>query len=296
MAASIAALSSVTIGVHDLEQAVAFYTGPWALTEVAREPGTVYLRAAGTEPYVLCLKSAAERLIEARFRCHSRAAMLDLHAALAKAQVSDLTDPAALQTPGGGVGFAFTDDEGRRFVVCADLAMIATQAAANDRPVKISHLVLNSNDVDRSCAFFAEMLGFRLSDSTRMMSFMRCNTDHHSVAFARTGNVSLNHIAFEMPSWDGLMRGAGRMKESGHRMEWGLGRHGPGANVFAYYLDPEGMAVEYTAEVQQIVDEAAHHVGTPDEWVRPANRMDQWGYSDPPSQAMQNAMHGDSPH
>jgi catechol 2,3-dioxygenase len=36
-----------------------------------------------------------------------------------------------------------------------------------------------------------------------------------------------------MPDLDSVMRGAGRMRESGYPIEWGVGRHGAGNNVFA---------------------------------------------------------------
>ena len=51
------------------------------------------------------------------------------------------------------------------------------------------------------------------------------------------------------------MRGAGRMKQQGFNVEWGVGRHGPGDNIFSYFIEPNGFVTEYTAEVEQI-DEA----------------------------------------
>ena len=64
-------------------------------------------------------------------------------------------------------------------------------------------------------------------------------------------------MAYEVDNMDGLMRGAGRMKNHGFKVEWGVGRHGPGDNVFAYFVEPNGFVVEYTTEVQQ-VDEATY--------------------------------------
>ena len=37
-------------------------------------------------------------------------------------------------------------------------------------------------------------------------------------------------------------------------IEWGPGRHGPGDNAFNYFIDPFGVVIEYTAEVEQIDD------------------------------------------
>ena len=40
-----------------------------------------------------------------------------------------------------------------------------------------------------------------------------------------------------------------------YAIEWGPGRHGPGNNAFNYFIDPFGVVIEYTAEVEQIDDE-----------------------------------------
>ena len=77
------------------------------------------------------------------------------------------------------------------------------------------------------------------------MEFLRCSADHHSIAIFRNNGPSLNHVAYELPNIDGLMRGAGRLKQSGFDIEWGIGRHGPGSNVFSYFIEPNGFVAEY---------------------------------------------------
>ena len=57
-----------------------------------------------------------------------------------------------------------------------------------------------------------------------------------------------------MPDLEAVMRGSGRMIDTGFPIAWGVGRHGPGDNVFAYFIDPVGIVIEYTAEVLQVDD------------------------------------------
>ena len=199
--------------------------------------------------------------------------------------------PHELSGPGGGYGFSFRDPEDRLIEVVAAREEHPGSLAEKNVPSKLSHVVLNSVDSSAAAAFMRERLGMRLSDQTGMLHFLRCNQDHHSLAFAKTGNTSLNHMAFEMPSWNALMYGMGRVKNAGYKVHWGLGRHGPGDNVFVYFLDPDGYAVEYTAEVQQI-DEATHRAKLPPEWQRPVN-LDSWGVSDMPSDELERSMHGE---
>ena len=86
---------------------------------------------------------------------------------------------------------------------------------------------------------------------------------------------------------DSVMRGAGRMRDNGRGIEWGPGRHGPGQNVFCYFLGPKNMPIEYTGEMQQIDD--SYRVGQPDDWKWPPGRLDHWGITAKPSERMEVA-------
>lgn len=289
----VSALRSVEFGVPDLDRSVAFFRDVWGLQEIARHGGASQLRATGAEHDVVTLHEQPETALRrVTFAADDRRAVDALHAKAKGVGANIVSDPAPLPAPGGGYGFEFRDLEDRLFRISAEVEGHSDVEDARDRPRKLSHVVLNSTQVDRATDYFVDLLGFRLSDRTEMMDFIRCNADHHSLAFARLGNASLNHVAFEVPSRDALMRGAGRLKEAGFKVEWGVGRHGPGDNVFAYFIEPNGFVVEYTAEVEQI-DEATHRVRYAEDWKRPANRMDQWGFADPPSERVRKAMAGD---
>ncbi|MEA3195668.1 MAG: 2,3-dihydroxy-p-cumate/2,3-dihydroxybenzoate 3,4-dioxygenase [Betaproteobacteria bacterium] len=154
---------------------------------------------------------------------------------------------------------------------------VSPLAGERDRPIRLSHVVLNSADVDAAERFATEKLGFRVSDRTRHMTFLRCNRVHHCIAYARAGYASLNHVAFEMADVDGVMRGIGRLRDAGYPCVWGPGRHGPGNNVFGYFVGPHGGLVEYTSEVSEVGDD--YRVGAPEDWKWPPGRIDQWGLS-----------------
>ncbi len=67
----------------------------------------------------------------------------------------------------------------------------------------------------------------------------------------------------------------------------GAGRHGPGANVFAYFIGPDGVVIEYTGEVDQVGDD--YPTGMPEDWTWPPGRVDRWGISEPPSKRLHEA-------
>ena len=221
------------------------------------------------------------------FQAPDRQTINALHARAKGLGVAGLDEPGTVEAPGGGYGFGFSDREGRVLRIVADDETHAGAAEAADHPTKLAHAVFNSAEVEDATRYYSDILGFKLSDRTRIMDFIRCNRDHHSVAFAHGAGSTLNHIAFEMPDLDSVMRGAGRMRDAGYPIEWGIGRHGPGANVFAYFIGPDGVVIEYTGEIDQVGDD--YPTGTPEDWTWPPGRVDRWGVSEPPSKRLHEA-------
>jgi hypothetical protein len=72
---------------------------------------------------------------------------------------------------------------------------------------------------------------------------------------------------------DDMMRGIHNLKQKDVEIAWGPGRHTAGNNTFSYFVTPNGFAVEYTSELEE-VDETTWQptVHTPAPLV-----MDQWG-------------------
>lgn len=284
-------LRGLEFGAPGALSALDFYETLWGMRLVARANDAAFLRCTGAEHYVLALHERERRgIVRINLAVAENAQVDALHASLVARGIPVLNAPAPLVTPGGGYGFELLDPERRRLRISAGVTPHADAGDAIDRPRKASHVVLNTMDMDREIAFFTEALGFRVSDfSENQMAFLRCNTDHHSIAFNRSDRNSVNHMAFEMPSLDAFMRGIGRMKNGGYPVNWGPGRHGPGNNPFAYYAGPSGFVIEYTAEVQQI-DEATHEAQV---WPRIPEKSDLWMTAGPPSRQMRVAMAGD---
>lgn len=292
MSCEIDRIRAVTIGVTNLDKSLDFYTNVWGLTLVQRKNETVWLRASGVDHHVLVMERVVEPgLISITWGVKNQIDLLSLYQRLTKSGVYTEEPPRQLGSPGGGWGFAFHDPEGRVHKVVADREQHKLQDVDSTVPRCLAHVVVNTKDMKMISDFFENTIGFQISDSTHKMKFFRCNSNHHSLAIADFDSISLNHVAFEMQSWNALMFAVGRTKLAGHQLHWGVGRHGPGDNVFSYFLDPDGYVVEYTAEVQQITD-PNHIPGQPEQWVRSPERMDQWGHADLPTQAIKRAMSG----
>jgi len=281
-------LRSVELNVADVTAQERFYVDTWLLSTVAHAGGASYLRGTGAAHHILALHpSASTSLRSITLNAASRTAVDTLAARITAAGARVSAAPAPVDAPGGGYGCTFLDPEGRVFRLVADDARHADAGTVPDRPERLAHVVLNSASNEVAAQFFIDVLGFRLSDRTRIMDFIRCNTDHHSLSFAKGDGPTLNHIAYHMPDLDSVMRGGGRMRDAGFPIEWGVGRHGPGNNVFAYFVAPGDVPVEYTGEVEQVGDD--YRTGFPDDWKWPPGRIDHWGVSAPPSARLKQA-------
>lgn len=280
-------LRSIAIGVTDLDAAERFYNETWHLQTVAKTQDAVFLRGAGPFHHILALhRSEKPDVRNVTFSVADRADLDAIAARTPGAGGRVLSGPSSVDEPGGGTAVTIADPQGRilRFVHGDERHAPDTRA---DSPSRITHVVFNSADVAVAQRFFEEALGFRLSDRTKIMAFMRCNSDHHSIALADSDADTLNHIAFVMPDLDAVMRGAGRMRDAGWPIEWGVGRHGPGNNVFSYFVGPDNFVIEYTADVLQVDD--TYKAGGPSDWQWPPGRFDQWGVSQPPSDRIKQA-------
>ena len=285
----VSALRSVALNVPDLVAAEHFYTTIWHLQVVARGESAIYFRGTGADYHLLALHQAEG---PAKIRCVTLRARdrsaLDAVASAALAAGGKVLHPVSqVAEPGGGIGVTVADPDGRVFQLVHGDALHADVHEAADQPIRLAHAVLNSHDVESTRRFMESVLDFSLSDRTRIMAFMRCNSDHHSIALGDTDNDALNHIAFLMPDVNSVMRGGGRMRDAGYGIEWGPGRHGPGDNAFNYFVGPFDVVIEYTAEVEQIDD--SYQVGQPTDWTWPPGRVDQWGISAPPSPRLKDA-------
>ncbi len=281
-------LRSVEMGVADVGLCEQFFTEAWGLAVVAREGGAVYLRASGDAHHVLALHPRTRsELVSVTLNAPDRAAVDAVAGRVVGYGATIVSAPAPVTEPGGGYGVTLRDPEGRVLRVIAGDARHADGAMKADLPERIAHVVFNATDPLKVRNWLCEALQFRLSDQTRIMHFVRTNTDHHSIAVAGGERATLNHIAFQMPDLDSVMRGAGRMKDHGYPIEWGVGRHGPGHNVFAYFVGPGVLPIEYTAEVEVVGDE--YPVGAPEDWTWPPGRIDHWGISAPPSARLKDA-------
>lgn len=268
-------IRSVELEMPNCAAAAKFLQDPWGLFDAGTHGDTTYLRATSDQAYAIALKEAPKSAMISVTFSGSKA---EVEAVYARVQKSSLKHSAWVDEfgePGRGAGFCVAGPEGEPYRFVAEKDATAALPAESARPLHVSHIVFNTRDREAGSKVLTDVFGFRMSDRTRIMNFLRSDNTHHAVAYADAKNTSLNHIAFEMQDIDSIMRGMGRLKDADCATVWGPGRHGPGNNAFAYFVAPFGACIEYTAEVQRVADD--YRVGAPDDWKWPPGRGDHWG-------------------
>ncbi len=116
---------------------------------------------------------------------------------------------------------------------------------------RIAHAVLMTQGAKEKIKWYREMFGFLPSDEVYagakdnvIASFNRCDrgetyVDHHTFLCFECPNTGLNHLSFEVSSYDDLMLGHEHLKNaSKYEHVWGIGRHLLGSQIFDYWKDP----------------------------------------------------------
>jgi catechol 2,3-dioxygenase-like lactoylglutathione lyase family enzyme len=286
----ISSLRSITLRTTKKKECERYYSGPWGLIPIHLSAERTLFRGTDSGHHVLELLSADDTgLDKLCLSVSTRDEVTSAAEAVAAAGYEIVSAPADLSSLGGGFGFTSRDPDGTAVEISSD---VSTHPVIDDQPFlleRISHMLLNTPDVRRMIDFYVGTLGFTISDryENDAIVFLRCNEMHHSLVLGESENTGIQHIAFDVRDYDALMRGVGRLRKAGLDPLWGVGRHGPGGNIFAYFADPNGYVVEITCELLQ-----PDYDYEPQTWVRSVEAGDVWGSAGAPSDEIKRLWSG----
>jgi catechol 2,3-dioxygenase-like lactoylglutathione lyase family enzyme len=284
-------LTSITIGVPDVEATVAYYRDFGLADLGANRFGTVdggeQLRVAHSPQRRLLQLGVGVQHAEDLDRIGSQLDKLGVGYVRSEAALS-VDDPNSSLT----VVMEIADEVKQEYTAApvtngpGRVDRPNTRAPAIDRenrvrPRKLGHVVVGTLDQEASQRFFVEGLGFKITDRVPgLAAFMRCSTDHHNVLVQKAPVNFLHHTAWEVNDVDEVGRGATAMLEDHpERHVWGLGRHHIGSNFFWYLKDPAGNFSEYYSDIDCVVDEQLWEPTV----VEGSKGLYNWGPPPPPS-------------
>jgi catechol 2,3-dioxygenase-like lactoylglutathione lyase family enzyme len=126
---------------------------------------------------------------------------------------------------------------------------------ATPSPRRLGHVIKFTPDLAATERFYLEVLGLKLSDRVEgMLSFWNTGLggDHHTFGAIQSSHPGIHHSSWEVADFDEMGMGAQKMAQCGHTLQWGLGRHTFGSNLFNYVQDPWGSWIEYFSEMDRI--------------------------------------------
>ena len=172
---------------------------------------------------------------------------------------------------------AFRDPDGNLMVFTpADAAgEIASDAPS---PAKSQHFALRTTRVAEMQAFYRDRLGLVVSDEVRdemnelRACFLRTDRLHHALALFGAPITCFDHQSFETPGWDDMKRWGDRMAALKVPIVWGIGRHGPGNDVFFMVRDPDGNLAEISSEIEACAPDRPAG-----QWPHEERTLNLWG-------------------
>ncbi|MDM0036859.1 VOC family protein [Variovorax sp. J22P271] len=141
---------------------------------------------------------------------------------------------------------------------------------------RLGHVVFNTPQPGAALRFWHEVLNFKISDAVGdMITFLRCwpNPFHHGIGIAKFPKHSLHHVNFMVTEIDDVGRALSRLRRAESPVVFGPGRHPASESVFLYFLDPDGLTMEYSFGMEAFPETFARE---PRQLPLAPQWLDQW--------------------
>jgi 2,3-dihydroxy-p-cumate/2,3-dihydroxybenzoate 3,4-dioxygenase len=273
-------LGYVALNVTDLTRSLAFYRDLAGLDVTETAEDVVALRCSQDHHNVLLYPASSPGLKRAAFELESERELDKArgHIEGVGLQIEDV-DKAERERLKLGPAFRFREPtSGLCLEFFAGMMHMATPFAKKVANIeRLGHVVVNVRGFDRVLDFFVRDLGFRVSDYvTGFAAFLRCfpNPLHHSLAILASDEDRLHHVNFMVRDIDDVGKALHRMRKAGVDVVFGPGRHQPSGSIFLYFLEPDGMTLEYSYGMEEFPAATAREP----RMLEPVpEALDQWG-------------------
>lgn len=84
---------------------------------------------------------------------------------------------------------------------------------------RLGYVALNVTDLAKSTAFYRDLVGLALTESTDAFAALRCSHDHHNLLLYRAPQAGLKRVGFELESRGDLERAKAHVKALGLAVE-----------------------------------------------------------------------------
>lgn len=264
-------LHHFSLRTAQLDQMAEWYSGHLELEVRQLAGGRVWL--AGGERNLVLEAHTGHNLGFVAYALAEAGQVEKLDAELAAKSVSrsDVVSPVF-----GDAQISVVDPDGNVFVFGVPLDGITSKP---DRlPGRLQHVGIATPNIDRLRSFYVDVLGYRPSDIVKnddgavSACFLRCDHEHHALALFAASSARFDHQCYETSCWNDIRDWGDHAAARRTEIEWGAARHGAGNNLFIFIRDPDGIPVEFSAELEERSYDSA-----PGEWKTEARTLNLWG-------------------
>ena len=273
-------IAYAALNVTDLPRSIVFYRDLMGLELVEEQPGVAYLRCSRDHHNIVLYQSPVHGIKRVAFEMEAES---DVNAAFAHFQALSM-EPAMVpekEHAALGQGQTFRVRErhsGLLFELFASGTYMAQPFVPSVAKIaRLGHVVISSANFEASRDALVKDFGFRISDYIEdRIAFMRChpNPFHHTFAVGPSSTNQLHHVNFMVTDIDDIGRALYRVKKHDVKIVFGPGRHPPSNSVFLYFLDPDGITVEYSFGMEEFPEQGAR---SPRRMEPVPESLDTWG-------------------
>lgn len=275
-------LGRVDLNVTDLQRSRAFYNEIVGLQSSGETAdGSIRLRCGVDDCTVVLHQSATPGLRTVGLALQGDAELDALHRQLTKHGIAydevcadecrELNVSRASRMAEPNMSAAF------EFYVPLEAAPAGAFVATAAKIQRIGHVVFSTPRYVETVAFMQSALGFALSDDIDgIITFMRPHPSpfHHGVGVGRGPRHGLHHVNLMVSEIDDIGRAINRFKRHQIPIVFGPGRHIASNSVFLYFLDPDGLTLEYSFGMEEFAELAPRAPRT----LPPVpESLDSWG-------------------
>jgi catechol 2,3-dioxygenase len=252
----------------DPARLAAFYADALDMAVARHDEGWL---CTGPRRRVLVAAGPARALGFAALACRDADGLAGLRARAEAAAVAIEPSPSPLL----GQGFGVRDPDGNLILFGLHRGDLEDETRRLHAPIQ--HLTFATQDLDALHGFYAEALGFAVTDRVldaagRMRTcFTTSNHEHHTIAAFLADRTGIDHHSYEAGEWITLRDWCDRFGSRRIPLMWGPGRHGPGNNLFAFIADPDGNWIEISAELEIVHDRPVK------DWPHEPHTLNLWG-------------------
>lgn len=260
----------------------------FGMTRVQRTDDTLYMRGSGAQTYCHVSRLGEKAFLGTAFYACSMEDLETISRADSFGDIEELSSPGGGYICWGhdvdGIGVAVAYGMENRDVD-EEIEHLDFNVGGNDRSdfrrvnrikrfrkgaypriKRYAHFGINVKDIQTAFDWYHEHLGIIASDIMRPGGeegplfgiFARCDrgeklADHHSIfilpADMQSEGISgLNHVSWEMFDIDDVFMGHEILEKCGYELEWGVGRHYQGSQIFDYWRSPFNQIHEHQTD------------------------------------------------